>query len=100
MFVSKQVKALTIVASENSTLHKQAVLPRFTEYLMHVLNRFYQAVFPSPANTDWERGFHYRIERALLLLCLNCSASVWGEKLLETSKKKMLKNLEKSFNVI
>ena len=57
MFASKQAKASTILASENSTLHKRAILPKFTEYLTHALNSFYQAVFSAPAKTDWERGY-------------------------------------------
>ena len=56
VFVSKQAKALTIIASGNLTLHEQAILLRFTEYLIHVLNRFYQAVFSASAKMDWERG--------------------------------------------
>ena len=57
VFVSKQAKASAIIASENSTLHKRAILSKFTEYLTHVLNSFYQAVFSAPAKTDWERGY-------------------------------------------
>ena len=55
VFASKQAKASAILASENSTLHKRAILPKFTEYLTHALNSFYQAVFSAPAKTDWER---------------------------------------------
>ena len=54
VFASKQAKAS---ASENSTLHKRAILPKFTEYLTHALNSFYQAVFSAPAKTDWERDY-------------------------------------------
>ena len=47
-FVSKQVKASTIIASEKSSLHKRAILPRFTEYLTHVLADFTRLSFPPP----------------------------------------------------
>ena len=55
--MGKQDKASTIIASGNSTFHKQAILLRFRECLMHVLNRFYQAVFSTPAKMDWEWGY-------------------------------------------